>query len=142
MTKKTYTLSIIKPDGVRRNLQGRILSMIQDAGLEIIAQKHMQFTLEQAQEFYKVHSARPFYGDLCRNMSNGAVSVQILHGNDAVKKYRDLMGATNPAEATDGTIRKAFGISLDENTVHGSDSDENAEIEAHLLFKKEEIIIA
>ncbi len=134
-----YTLSIIKPDGIRRNLSGKILAMIQDAGLEIVAQKLIHLTRAQAEKFYAVHAERPFFNDLCSFMASGPVSVQVLKSNNAVSKYRELMGATNPKESSEGTIRKAYGLSIDENTVHGSDSVENAKIEIALLFSSLEL---
>ena len=134
-----YTLSIIKPDGVRRNLTGKILAMMQDAGLQIVAQKLIQLSRAQAEKFYEIHAARPFFNDLCEFMISGPVSVQILKGENAIAKYRELMGETNPANAAEGTIRKTFSPSIDENTVHGSDSAENAKIEIAQFFTESEI---
>ena len=134
------TLSIIKPDATKRNLVGKILSKFESSGLKIIAQKKIQLTKNQAQEFYKVHEERPFYHDLVRFMISGPVVVQVLEGNDAVAKNRDVMGATNPKDAKDGTIRKEFAESLEANSVHGSDSIENANIEISFFFSKIEIV--
>ena len=134
------TLSIIKPDATKRNIVGKILSKFESSGLKIIAQKKIQLTKNQAQEFYKVHEERPFYHDLVRFMISGPVIVQVLEGNDAVAKNRDVMGATNPEDAKDGTIRKEFAESLEANSVHGSDSIENANIEISFFFSKIEIV--
>ena len=134
------TLSIIKPDATKRNLIGKILSKLEDSGLKIIAQKKIQLTENQAQEFYKVHEERPFYHDLVRFMISGPVVVQVLEGDDAVAKNREVMGATNPEDAKDGTIRKEFAESLEANSVHGSDSTENAKIEISFFFSKIEIV--
>ena len=134
------TLSIIKPDATKRNIVGKILSKLESSGLKIIAQKKIQLTENQAQEFYKVHEERPFYHDLVRFMISGPVIVQVLEGNDAVAKNRDVMGATNPKDAKDGTIRKEFAESLEANSVHGSDSIENANIEISFFFSKIEIV--
>jgi nucleoside-diphosphate kinase len=134
------TFSIIKPDATRRNLTGAINKVIEDAGLRIVAQKRIRMTLEQAQTFYAVHKARPFYGELCDFMISGPVVVQVLEGEDAVAKYRDVMGATNPANAAPGTIRKEFAESLDANSAHGSDSLENAAIEISYFFAGTEIV--
>ena len=134
------TLSIIKPDATKRNIVGKILSKLESSGLKIIAQKKIQLTENQAQEFYKVHEERPFYHDLVRFMISGPVVVQVLEGNDAVAKNRDVMGATNPKDAKDGTIRKEFAESLEANSVHGSDSIENANIEISFFFSKIEIV--
>ena len=134
------TFSIIKPDATKRNIIGKILSKLESSGLKIIAQKKIQLTENQAQEFYKVHEERPFYHDLVRFMISGPVVVQVLEGNDAVAKNRDVMGATNPEDAKDGTIRKEFAESLEANSVHGSDSIENANIEISFFFSKIEIV--
>lgn len=134
------TFSIIKPDATRRNLTGAINKVIEDAGLRIVAQKRIRMTLEQAQTFYAVHKARPFYGELCDFMISGPVVVQVLEGEDAVAKYREVMGATNPANAAPGTIRKEFAESLDANSAHGSDSLENAAIEISYFFAGTEIV--
>ena len=138
-----YTLSIIKPDAMKRGLQNDILKMITtDGGLTIVLQKNIQLTIEQARKFYDVHKERPFYDQLCNSMIECPVSVQILSGEDAIKKYRKLMGATNPAQSEEGTIRKKFGISIDENSVHGSDAPETAEYEILTLFSIKELIEA
>ena len=134
------TFSIIKPDATRRNLTGAINKVIEESGLRIVAQKRIRMTLEQAQTFYAVHKARPFYGELCDFMISGPVVVQVLEGEDAVAKYRDVMGATNPANAAPGTIRKEFAESLDANSAHGSDSLENAAIEISYFFAGTEIV--
>ena len=134
------TLSIIKPDATKRNIVGKILSKLESSGLKIIAQKKIQLTENQAQEFYKVHKERPFYNDLVRFMISGPVVVQVLEGDDAVAKNRDVMGATNPEDAKDGTIRKEFAESLEANSVHGSDSIANANIEISFFFSKIEIV--
>jgi len=123
------TLSIIKPDATKRNLTGAINQKIEDAGLRIVAQKRLQLTEEQAQKFYDVHKERPFFGELVEFMISGPVVVQILEADDAVAKYREVMGATNPADAAEGTIRAEFAESIGANSVHGSDSAENAAIE-------------
>ena len=134
------TFSIIKPDATRRNLTGAINAMIEGAGLRIIAQKRIHMTLEKAQGFYAVHSERPFFGELTEFMSSEPVVVQVLEGEDAVAKHRDVMGATNPAEADAGTIRKEHALNIGENSVHGSDSLENAEIEIAYFFNDDEIV--
>ncbi len=129
-----YTLSIIKPDAIRRDLKQDILNMIQEEGLEVIGQKDMTFSSEFVENFYCEHKEKPFFQAMTHFMTSGPVSVQILKGNDAVIKYRTLMGATNPKDAQERTIRHAFGLSIDENSVHGSDSIENAEIEIKKLY--------
>ncbi|MBM3610832.1 MAG: nucleoside-diphosphate kinase [Alphaproteobacteria bacterium] len=134
------TLSIIKPDATRRNITGKIITCLEEAGLRIIAQKRVHLTPEQAGDFYAVHKERPFYGDLVSFMSSGPVVVQVLEGDNAVQKYRDVMGATNPANALPGTIRAQFAESIDANSVHGSDSLENAHQEIHFFFKDAEIV--
>ena len=134
------TFSIIKPDATRRNLTGAITKMLEDAGLRVVASRRIRMTREQAGGFYAVHRERPFYNDLCTFMTSGPVVVQVLEGEDAVKLNRDVMGATNPADAADGTIRKLFAESIEANSVHGSDSDENAAIEIAFFFKPEEIV--
>jgi nucleoside-diphosphate kinase len=134
------TFSIIKPDATRRNVTGAINKMIEDAGLRIVAQKRIHMTEAQAQEFYIVHKERPFYGDLVNFMISGPVVVQVLEGADAVATYRGVMGATNPADADEGTIRKAFAESIEANSVHGSDSDDNAAIEVAHFFTEDEIV--
>ena len=134
------TLSIIKPDATARNQTGAINALIEKAGLRIIAQKRVRWSKEQAEKFYEVHKARPFYADLVRFMTSGTLVVQVLEGEGAVKTYRDVMGATDPAKADRGTIRKEFAESIERNSVHGSDSAENAAIEIALNFKAEEIV--
>lgn len=138
MTKQR-TLSIIKPDATRRNLTGAINNVIEKAGLSIIAQKRMHLTTEQAQKFYEVHRERPFYNDLVSFMISGPVVVQVLESDSAVTKYREVMGATNPANAEPGTIRKEFAESIEANSVHGSDSEDNAQREISFFFSEIEI---
>ncbi|MBM3482107.1 MAG: nucleoside-diphosphate kinase [Alphaproteobacteria bacterium] len=134
------TLSIIKPDATRRNLTGEVNARFEKGGLRIIAQKRLRLTLEQAQAFYAVHKARPFYGDLCKFMISGPVVVQVLEGENAVARNREIMGATNPANAAPGTIRKDFAESVEANSVHGSDSAENAAQEIRFFFAETEIV--
>lgn len=134
------TFSIIKPDATRRNLTGAINARIEGAGLRIIAQKRIHMSEAQAQAFYAVHAERPFYNDLVSFMTSGPVVVQVLEGEDAVVSYRTVMGATNPADAAEGTIRKDFAESIEANSVHGSDSDENAAIETGHFFTEAEIV--
>jgi nucleoside-diphosphate kinase len=134
------TLSIIKPDATARNQTGAVNALIEKAGLRIIAQKRVRWTQAQAEKFYEVHKARPFYGDLVRFMTSGPIVVQVLQGENAVKTYRDVMGATDPAKAAAGTIRKELAESIERNSVHGSDSVENAAIEIALNFKPDEIV--
>ena len=136
----TRTFSIIKPDATRRNLTGGVTKMLEDAGLRVVASKRIHLTRDQAEGFYAVHSERPFFGELVEFMTSGPVVVQVLEGEDAVKRNRDVMGATNPADAAEGTIRKSFAESIEANSVHGSDSDENAAIEIAFFFKPEEIV--
>src|SRR6202453_4220250 len=133
------TLSIIKPDATRRNLTGKINAKFEDAGLRIIAQKRMRLSRAQVEGFYAVHKARPFFGDLCAFMISGPVVVQVLEGKDAVAKNREIMGATDPAKAAPGTIRKEFATDVERNTVHGSDSPENAAIEISYFFNQFEL---
>ncbi len=133
------TLSIIKPDAVGKNVVGKILSRFEDNGLQIVAARMIHLTEDMAKEFYKIHAARPFYGELVAFMISGPVLVSVLEGENAVQKNRDLMGATNPKEAAAGTIRKDFADSLDANAVHGSDSLENAKVEIAFFFKKNEV---
>lgn len=128
------TFSIIKPDATNRNLTGAINAMIEAAGLRIVGQRRIQMSDAQAKKFYEVHAERPFYGELVEFMTSAPVVVQVLEGDDAVAKYREVMGATNPAEAAEGTIRKAHALSIGENSVHGSDSDENAALEIAQFF--------
>ena len=136
----TRTFSIIKPDATRRNLTGAINAKLEAAGLRIVAQKRIHMTMAQAQAFYAVHAARPFYGELCAFMASAPVVVQVLEGEDAVATNRRVMGATNPAEAAEGTIRREFALSIGENSVHGSDSDENAAIEIAYFFSGLELV--
>lgn len=134
------TLSILKPDITRRNLTGKVNERIESAGLRIIAQKRLRLTLEQAQAFYAVHKERAFFPDLCTIMSSGPVVAQVLEGENAIVHYRTIMGATNPANAEEGTIRRDFAESIDANSVHGSDSPENAAIEIAFFFGDIEIV--
>ncbi len=134
------TFSIIKPDATRRNLTGAVTKMLEDAGLRIVASKRIQMTREQAEGFYGVHRERPFFNDLVTFMTSGPVVVQVLEGDNAVARNREVMGATNPANAEPGTIRKELAESIEANSVHGSDSAENARIEIDFFFKPEEIV--
>jgi len=134
------TFSIIKPDATKANNTGAINAMIEAAGLRIVAQKRVKWKLADAKKFYAVHAKRPFFKDLVKFMASGPIVVQVLEGNGAVKKYRDIMGATNPKEAAKGTIRAEFAKSIDENSVHGSDSLENAKKEIKQNFKAKEIV--
>jgi len=134
------TFSIIKPDATRRNLTGKINARFEDKGLRIVAQKRIWMTRMQAEQFYGVHKARPFFNDLCTFMTSGPVVVQVLEGEGAIAKNRDIMGATNPANAAAGTIRKDFAESIEANSVHGSDSPENAAIEIGYFFAGSEIV--
>jgi nucleoside-diphosphate kinase len=134
------TLSIIKPDATRRNLIGKIITKFEDGSLKVVAQKKIHLTQKMAEDFYAVHKDRPFYSDLVNFMMSGPVVVQVLEGDDAVVRNREIMGSTNPVEAADGTIRKEFAESLEANSVHGSDSLDNAEIEIEFFFNKNEIV--
>lgn len=134
------TLSIIKPDATARNLTGRINAKFEDAGLRIVAQKRIHLTKAQAGKFYEVHKDRPFYDELCSFMASGPVVVQVLEGEGAVLKNREVMGATNPANAADGTIRKEFALSVGENSVHGSDAPETAAAEIAFFFSGLELV--
>lgn len=134
------TFSIIKPDATRRNLTGAVNAVIESAGLRIVAQKRVHMTRKQAETFYAVHAARPFFGELVEQMSAAPVVVQVLEGDNAIARYREIMGATNPAQAADGTIRKQFALSIGENSVHGSDSAENAAIEIAQFFSGNDIV--
>jgi len=138
MTERTF--SIIKPDATERNLTGKVNAVIEDAGLRIVAQRRIRMTREQAEKFYEVHKERPFFGELVDFMTSGPVVVQVLEGDNAVARYREVMGATNPAQAADGTIRKLFAKSVGENSVHGSDSQENAAIEIAQFFTDDQIV--
>ena len=134
------TLSIVKPDAVAKNVIGQIYSRFEAAGLKVVAAKMKHLSRAEAEGFYAVHKERPFFGELCEFMMSEPVVVQVLEGEDAVKRNRDVMGATNPADAAEGTIRKSYALSIGENSVHGSDSDENAAIEIAFFFKPEEIV--
>jgi len=134
------TLSIIKPDATRRNLTGKVNARLEEAGLRIVAQKRLRLTRGQAEGFYAVHRERPFFASLCEFMTSGPVVVQVLEGDNAVAKNREVMGATNPANAAPGTIRKDFAESIEANSVHGSDSAENAKIEIAYFFSELEIV--
>ncbi len=134
------TLSIIKPDATGRNLVGEICAMLEGAGLRIVAQKRLRLTRAQAGAFYAVHAERPFYDELCDFMSSGPVVVQVLEGPDAVSRNREIMGATNPADADEGTIRKTHALSLSENSVHGSDAPETAAEEIRFFFSQLELV--
>ncbi|UYN97364.1 MAG: nucleoside-diphosphate kinase [Enhydrobacter sp.] len=134
------TFSIIKPDATRRNLTGRINARFEEAGLRIVAQKRIWMSRQQAEQFYGVHQARPFFNDLCSFMTSGPVVVQVLEGENAIARNREIMGATNPANAAAGTIRKDFAESIEANSVHGSDSPENAAIEIAYFFAGCEIV--
>jgi len=134
------TLSIIKPDATRRNLTGKINARFEENGLRIVAQKRIQLTRAQAEAFYAVHSERAFFGDLCEFMTSGPVVTQVLQGEDAIAQNRKIMGATNPANADEGTIRKDFAENVEANSVHGSDSAENAAIEISFFFAETEIV--
>ena len=134
------TFSIIKPDATRRNLTGKVTAMLEDAGLRVVASKRIHMTKEQAEGFYGVHRERPFFNDLVSFMISGPVVVQVLEGENAVSRNREVMGATNPANADEGTIRKAFAESIEANSVHGSDSLENAKIEIDYFFAPGEIV--
>ena len=136
----TRTFSIIKPDATRRNLTGAVTRMLEEAGLRVVASKRIHMAKDQAEGFYGVHRERPFFNDLVAFMTSGPVVVQVLEGEDAVKRNRDVMGATNPANAEPGTIRKVHAESIEANSVHGSDSDENAAIEIAFFFKAEEVV--
>ena len=135
MNNVEQTLSIIKPDAVERNLESQIKEMFKSNGFTILKEKKIQIEKSEAEKFYKVHETKPFYNDLCDYLSSGPIVVMILEKKDAVLSNRELMGATNPKEAKVGTIRKKYGISIDKNSVHGSDSLENAKIEIDFFFK-------
>jgi nucleoside-diphosphate kinase len=134
------TFSIIKPDATRRNLTGAINAVIEKAGLRIVAQKRVRWTRQQAETFYEEHKGRPFYDELCTFMTSAPIVVQVLEGENAIAKYREVMGATDPAQAADGTIRRLFAVSKGENSTHGSDKPEAAEREIALNFKPDEIV--
>ena len=134
MSDLQQTLSIIKPDAVERNLENEIKEIFIKKGFSIIKEKKIQIEKSEAEKFYKVHETKPFYNDLCNYLSSGPIVVMVLQKENAVKKNRELMGATNPKDAEDGTIRKKYGISIDKNSVHGSDSIDNAKIEINFFF--------
>lgn len=134
------TFSIIKPDATRRNLTGAVTKMLEDAGLRVIASKRIRMSREQAEGFYAVHKERPFFNDLVTFMTSGPVVVQVLEGENAVARNREVMGATNPAQADEGTIRKSYAESIEANSVHGSDSLDNARIEIDFFFTPEELV--
>jgi nucleoside-diphosphate kinase len=134
------TFSIIKPDATRRNLTGKVNAVIEDAGLRIVAQRRIKMSRAQAEKFYEIHKERPFFGELVDFMISEPVVVQVLEGDNAVAKYREVMGATNPANAADGTIRKLYAESVGENSVHGSDSQDNAKIEIAQFFTDGDIV--
>ncbi len=135
MSNKEQTLSIIKPDAVERNLDNEIKEIFKNNGFSILKEKKIQIEKSEAEKFYKVHETKPFYNDLCDYLSSGPIVVMVLEKENGVIANRDLMGATNPADAEDGTIRKRYGISIDKNSVHGSDSVDNAKIEIDFFFK-------
>ena len=134
------TFSIIKPDAVERNKIGEITAMLESAGLRVVASKRIKLNQEKAAQFYGIHKDKPFFQSLCDFMCSGPIVVQVLEGENAIQNNRDVMGATNPEEAADGTIRKKYALSLEKNSVHGSDSPENAIIEINHFFSKEDII--
>ena len=138
MTERTF--SIIKPDATKRNLTCKINAVIEEAGLRIVAQRRIRMTEAQAKTFYEVHKERPFYGELVETMTSAPVVVQVLEGEGAMAKYREVMGATNPEQAADGTIRKLFALNVGENSVHGSDSLDNAKIEIAQFFTDADIV--
>ncbi len=138
MTERTF--SILKPDATRRNLTGAINAVIEEAGLRVVAQRRIRMTRAQAEQFYAVHKERPFYGELVEQMTGGPVVVQVLEGENAIAKYREVMGATNPANADEGTIRKRFALSVGENSVHGSDAVETAQAEIPQFFSDDDIV--
>ena len=134
------TFSIIKPDATKRNITGEINRLIENNNLRIIAQKRIKLSSDKAEDFYSIHKEKPFFNDLIQYMTSEPVIVQVLQGDDAVSKYRNLMGSTNPKDAEAGTIRKEFGINVQENSVHGSDSEENAKKEKKYFFEENEIV--
>ena len=138
MTERTF--SIIKPDATKRILTGKINAVIEDAGLRIVGQRRIKMTRAQAEKFYEIHKERPFFGELVDFMTSGPVVVQVLEGDNAVARYREVMGATNPANAAEGTIRKLYAVSVGENSVHGSDSAENAALEIVQFFTPDQIV--
>ncbi len=136
----TRTFSIIKPDATRRNITGAITTMLEESGLRVVASKRIRMSREKAEGFYAVHKERPFFNSLVEFMTSGPVVVQVLEGEDAVKRNREVMGATNPADANEGTIRKVHAESIEANSVHGSDSEDNARVEIDFFFSPEEIV--
>ena len=134
------TFSIIKPDATARNITGQIVAMLEEAGLRVVAQKRIQMTRQQAEAFYAVHKERPFFGDLCDFMTSGPVVVQVLEGDNAIARNREVMGATNPEDAAEGTIRKAFAENIERNSVHGSDAPETAAEEIAYFFSGLELV--
>ena len=136
MSSLEQTLSIIKPDAVERNLESKIKSFFEKNNLKILKAKKVKITKEEASEFYKIHQTKPFYTDLCNYLSSGPIIVMILEGEGAISKNRQLMGATDPSKAEEGTLRKMYGVSIDKNSGHGSDSSENAKIEIDFFFRK------
>ncbi|MCS7213301.1 MAG: nucleoside-diphosphate kinase [Candidatus Calescibacterium sp.] len=138
MTERTLT--IIKPDATERNLSARILSMIESAGLKLVSVKSMKISKKEAEEFYYVHKGKPFFESLTQYMSSGKIVVAVFEGEDAISKVRKIMGATDPKKAEDGTIRKLYGIDIEKNSIHGSDSRESAEFEVSFFFSKKELI--
>ncbi len=135
MSSLEQTLSIIKPDAVERNLESKIKNFFEKNNLKIIKSKKVEVTKDEAEEFYKVHQTKPFYNDLCSYLSSGPIIVMILEGKEEISQNRKLMGATDPKKAEEGTLRKMYGISIDKNSVHGSDSNENAKIEINFFFE-------
>jgi nucleoside-diphosphate kinase len=138
MTERTF--SIIKPDATERNLTGAVNAVIEGAGLRIVGQRRIRMSRTQAEQFYEVHKERPFFGELVEFMTSGPVVVQVLEGDNAVARYREVMGATNPAQAAEGTIRKLYARNVGENSVHGSDSADNAKIEIAQFFTDDQIV--
>ena len=136
MSSLEQTLSIIKPDAVERNLESKIKNFFEKNNLKILKTKKVKITKEEASEFYKIHQTKPFYNDLCAYLSSGPIVVMVLEGEDAVSRNRKVMGATDPKKAEEGTLRKMYGVSIDKNSVHGSDSSENAKIEIDFFFRK------
>ncbi|WP_457623588.1 nucleoside-diphosphate kinase [Persephonella sp.] len=134
------TLMLIKPDAVKRNLEGKIIAHVQEKGFKLIAMKKLKLTREQAENFYFVHKERPFFNELCEFMTSGPIVAMVWEGEDAISKIREIMGATNPEEAEEGTIRKLYGTNVGENAVHGSDSKESADIEIPFFFSRLELV--
>ncbi|HCB69237.1 MAG TPA: nucleoside-diphosphate kinase [Persephonella sp.] len=134
------TLMLVKPDAVRRNLEGKIIAHVQEKGFKLVALKKLKLTKEQAQQFYIVHKDRPFYDELCEFMSSGPIVAMVWEGENAISRIREIMGATNPEEAEEGTLRKLYGTNVGENAVHGSDSPESAKVEIPFFFSRLEIV--